>query len=97
MTEIHPGSPECGQGHITLLIHLWLMSGMATCYSASAHCGNAQRCCASVITRAAFVGICRLSPLATFGEDLLNPWCADKASQCRALSTHGGLPDQAAL
>jgi hypothetical protein len=59
MTELLAKPSGCGQGHITLLIHLWLIVGMATCYSV-------------------FMVL-------------------DKASQCRALSAHGGFPDQAAL
>jgi hypothetical protein len=48
-------------------------------------------------TRAAFAGIFRVTPLATFGENLSNSWCAKKASQYHALSAHGGFPNQAAL
>jgi hypothetical protein len=48
-------------------------------------------------TGAAFTGMCRRTPLATFGGDLSNPRCADTASRRRALSAHGGFPDQAAL
>jgi hypothetical protein len=48
-------------------------------------------------TGAAFTGVCRRTLLATFGGDLSNPRCADTASRRRALSAHGGFPDQAAL
>ncbi|MDB5782674.1 MAG: hypothetical protein JWQ50_2589 [Caballeronia mineralivorans] len=33
MTKLLSIPSRCGQGHITLLIHLWPMAGAATCYS----------------------------------------------------------------
>jgi hypothetical protein len=70
---------------------------MATCYSVFIALWLRTRVLCPLITDAAFAGICRLTPLDTFGENLSDPRCADKASQCRALTAHGGFPDQAAL
>lgn len=52
---------------------------------------------APVTTGAAFTGMRRRTSLAMFGGALSNPRCADTASRRRALSAHGGFPDQAAL
>lgn len=61
------------QGRITLLIHLWLMVAMATCYSVFIALWLRTRVLGPLTTRAAFAGICRLTQLATSGRDPSNP------------------------
>jgi hypothetical protein len=56
-----------------MLIHLWLMAGMATCYSVFIALWLRTRRCAPMTTGAAFAGIFRLTLLDTFGGDLSSP------------------------
>lgn len=62
------------------MIHLWLIVVMATCYSVFIVWWLRTKVLCTRDTVAAFVGMCRLTPLAMLGGDLSNLWCADKAS-----------------
>jgi hypothetical protein len=96
VTERRAETPRCWQGHAALLIHLWLNAGITTYYSVFI----GLRLRLEVLCTPAPLSLefaIRLTSLATFGENRSNPWRADKTSQYRALSLHGGFSDQAAL